>query len=408
MRLILVIGFLLLMCSKGFSQDKVILTNGETLNGEVILRISKIRDRAIFNGFEIALPDIDMIVLESGEVYKPKSVTYYYERGRSEEYRYVILKQVLKGSANLYSYSGAEFSFVLEVDGKVIALQSIPAGVTLETIRGFKEDIANLFADCVKKERTDNLRLTQDKLVFIVNEHNACKDESYIPLLSPEKKEHIFVYEFSGGAHLAQHSLAAPFFRFNSSRPVKVGDINQQGVLSVGWVANFSFQKNLFNSKNLFFYSAIALRKFSFQISSEDVNSGLSNLEFIEGNYLLGLHYQNEVFDRFSLGISSGLLAWTTKIQDNVFYKSGRFPVIPDYSARLSGVGIFAQAGAYYELNNKNSLFVNIRGNFRNGDNMFSDSPVRIETSSYQNDDTLQDLFTVMAGIRLQVFKTNY
>lgn len=408
MRLILAFGFFLLMCSNSFSQDQVILTNGEILKGGVDIRISKIRDRAIFNGFEIALPDIDMIVLASGEVYKPKSVTYYYERGRSEEYRYVILKQLLKGPANLYSYSGAEFNFVLEIDEKVIALQSIPPERNLETLRGFKEDIANLFGNCVSKERIKKLKLTRDKLVFIVNDYNECKEDSYVPLISPEKKEHILVYEFSGGAQVAQHSLSAPFFTFNSSRPVKVGDINQEGVSTIGWVANFSFQKNLFNSKNLFFYSAIAIRKFSFQVTSEDVSSGLSNFEFIEGNYLLGLHYQKELFDKLSLGVSSGLLAWTTKIQDNVFYKSGRYPVIPDYSARLSGAGFFAQGGVYYDLNNKSSLFANVRGNFRSGDNMFSESPVIIETSSVQNDDALQDLFTVMIGIRLKTFRRNY
>ncbi|MEP1152722.1 MAG: hypothetical protein ABJH08_13425 [Balneola sp.] len=408
MRLILLFGFLLLMCSSGFSQDRILLTNGEVLMGKVDIRVSRIRDRAKLNRAEVTLSEIDTIFLESGEVYKPKRVTYYFELGRSEEYRDVILKEVLKGPANLYSYSGVEFNFVLEVNERTIALQSLPEGTNLETMRGFKEDISILLGSCVSEERVKKLRLTRDKFLSIVNEYNECKDSSYVPLVSPEKKDHILVYELSAGIHAAQHSLAAPFFRFNSSRPVKVGDINQENVSTIGWVVNFSFQKNLFNSKNLFFYSAVALRKFSFQVTSEDVNSGLSNFEFIEGNYLLGLHYQKEVFDKLSLGVSSGLLAWTTKIQDNVFYNSGRYPVIPDYSAKLSGVGLFAQGGFYYELNTKTSLFTNVRGNFRNGNNLFSQDPVRIETSTYQNDDALQDLFTVMVGVRLNTFRTNY
>ena len=133
-----------------------------------------------------------------------------------------------------------------------------------------------------------------------------------------------------------------------------------------------------------------------------------SNFEFIEGNYMLGLHYQKEIFGNVSIGASSGLLAWTTKIQDNIFYQSGRYPVIPDYSAKSGGVGFFAQTIISYDLSEQKSFFVNIRGNFRDGENMFSSGLVRIETSTVQNDDSLQDLYTILFGFRIKVLKRNY
>lgn len=408
MRLIVIFSFFLLMCSKGFSQDQVVLVNGETLRGKAEVSISKIRDKTILNGFEIELSDIDKIVLETGEVFKPKKVTYYFEMGKSEEFRYAILKQVLVGSVNFYSYSGAEFNFAYEKDGEVIALQSIPNDIYLNSIKGFKEELRVLISDCLQQDRLNDISLSKDKLTFILNEYNLCKDREYKPLVSPKKRDHIFLYDLSMGFHQAKHSLSAPFFRFNSSRPVKVGDIDQEGVSTLGWVVDFSFKKNLFNSKNVFLYSGLAIKKYSFNVTSDNVTSGLSDFEFIEGNYMLGLHYQRELFNKVLIGTSSGLFAWTTKIQDNIFYNSGRFPVIPDYTAKSGGVGVFAQASITYNISDQKSFFANIRGSFRDGENMFSSGLVRIETSTVQNDDALQDLYTVLFGFRIKVVKRNY
>ena len=313
MKVVLTHLILLFLCTNAFSQDKVVLSNGAEVNGIAEITISKVRDIVKINGSEVDLSKIDRVELSTGEILKPKRVTYYFKEGGTEEYRDAILKELLTGESNLYSYSGAEFNFVLEIENTVIALQSVPEGSSLQTLNGFKTDISNLMAGCLSQERIERLRLNKSKLIFLVNEYNACMDEKYTPLISLEKKKHIFVYEFSAGMHSAQHSLSAPFFRFDSSWPVKVGDIDQEGVPTKGWVFNFSFQKNLFNSENLFLYSGIALRKFSFEVTSEDVAPGLlSDFEFLEGNYTLGLHYQRKLFKDFSVGLSSGMLAWTT------------------------------------------------------------------------------------------------
>jgi len=390
------------------SQDRVVQKDGSTLRGTVEITYNYLLNTVKVNGRDIDVLSIERIEMEEGDVFVPRRVVYYYKAESSEEFRYVFLKRILNGSAKLYRYEGEGFKFVFEKDNKAIALQEVPESLELKTIKGFKKDLKQALGSCVSEQRIDRLRLREDNLIFLFNEFNECKDNNYTPLITPKKKDHIFIFDLAAGAHAARHSLSASVFRFNSARPVKDGEINQQGEATVGWVVDFSFQKNLFNSKNLFLYSSISLRKFSFNVVADDPSMMLSNFEFIEGDYMLGLSYQRSLFNKISLSVTSGGFFWTTKIQDNIRYFDGRYPVIPDYTRKPSGAGLFAQGGILYDVNEKNSFFINFRGYFRNGENMFSKDPVRIELSSIQNDDALQDLFTVLVGVRAKIFRKNY
>lgn len=410
-----------ILAQTSFAQDKIIQKTGISLEGNVKIFYEDNEDIILLDNERLEIDQIRRIELQFGKTLFNKRLTYYDHRKRHVVEKYVLLTPILDGEAKLYDYKGPNFDYVLELDGKLFALQALKKGTERDRTEDYRFILTANLGACVSIDKITLAEYNKNDLSELIRSYNDCKKKNLerastpgekISILSPTnssgnelgisndpekeigvpkvKKDIASVSVFTGLSH-ASHSLKS---RIQSDRDV----IDQENVPSDNLALGGFFQKNLFNSEKLFLELGVYYRRLNFTVRSLEKNLSVDNLAVNEISLGAGLNYKFIPSKKLSPEITIGGYAWTMGGHGNLYPETtGRFPALHSKYSSRSGRGNFFRGLLTYMYSNEVRFFVAGTYLLKSREDAFTNRVP--EELKEQINDSLTDNYTITFGL---------
>lgn len=393
------------------------MKDGSLKEGKVRIDYNLNDDQLIIEGSQerISAKEISTINFETGQILYVKEVSYYSKKTYSDIKKSAFFSLVLDGSANLYKYKGQGFLFMIEINNQNFALQKLKINNT-SSLNGFIGVLMYNIVECIDQQEIFDSKLKENRILYLINKFNNCKDPDYIPLKEAEKKHDIKSFGFSLGQHSSSLDLSVPIYSFEISdrglRIRNIGEVNTKGSSSTSFEANFYYINNFGNSEKWLLFINYGYRGYDFELTSEGRTA--TNLISSETSLTIGPSYRLFIGKKSFIQLALGPHLWFKSglKRDNVIYSESdqKFLIVSSGTLKKYGFGVDLSIDYTLKMGKMAEFFVGTKFFLRNGENRITENYERglfaIPTSVYS--DELTNQFSVFGGYRFVINKDGF